>query len=36
MKPVSRKRQRFRDQMLAAAEADLEPDIFDRRFENVA
>ena len=33
MKPVSRKRQRFRDQMLAAAESDFEPDVVDRRIE---
>ena len=30
------KGQRLRDQMLAAAETDLEPDIFERPVENIA
>ena len=35
MKPVFGKGERFRDQMLAAAEPDFEPDIVDRRIEQL-
>ena len=35
MKPVSGKAQRFRDQMLAAAKSDFEPDIAESALEEV-
>ena len=35
MKPSLRKGARFRDQMFAAAESDLEPDVVDRRIEQL-
>ncbi len=35
MNPTRRKGARFRDQMFAAAEADLEPDVIDRPVEAI-